>query len=67
VIYCCTMMQTNVEGRCDKHPDPFDCLDNLIRYNPRDDRYGLIVHDGGGSSVLIKYCPWCGKDLGNDS
>ena len=28
------------------------------------DEYGIPCHeDGGNSSVLIKYCPWCGKRL----
>jgi len=25
--------------------------------------YGLVVHDGGTSSVEISFCPWCGTKL----
>jgi hypothetical protein len=44
------------------HADRFDCPDALIER--REDGYhGIIVHDGGASSVQIAYCPWCGKRL----
>lgn len=48
---------------CDIHPDPYDCPDNLIDYSPKLEEYSLIVHDGGTSSIRIKFCPWCGKKL----
>ncbi|WP_423212808.1 DUF6980 family protein [Mycobacterium talmoniae] len=25
--------------------------------------YGLLIHDGGASSLAIAYCPWCGTKL----
>ncbi|MFB9422507.1 DUF6980 family protein [Nonomuraea rubra] len=25
--------------------------------------YGLPIHDGGSSSIAIRYCPWCGARL----
>jgi hypothetical protein len=25
--------------------------------------YGLLVHDGGESIIVIEYCPWCGVRL----
>jgi hypothetical protein len=57
------MMRSNVEMRCDEHPDPFDCPDNLVWHSADHDRHGLIVHDGGGSYIAIQYCPWCGSGL----
>jgi hypothetical protein len=45
---------------CDQHPDPLECPDILIYYNPRHDEYALPVRDGGPSYVPIRYCPWCG-------
>lgn len=27
------------------------------------DEYGIIIHDGGGSSIIIDYCSWCGIKL----
>lgn len=25
--------------------------------------YGIPIHDGGTSVIVIKYCPWCGQQL----
>jgi hypothetical protein len=56
-------MADAVSYRCGQHPDPFDCHDCLIYYEPRFDEYGIIVHDGGSSYALIDFCPFCGKKL----
>lgn len=48
---------------CNRHPDPFQCPDRLVVYVPKFDEYGLIVHDGGSSYIVIKFCPWCGARL----
>jgi hypothetical protein len=48
---------------CDQHTDPFECPDTLVVYNGPFDEYGLVVHDGGTSYVLIQNCPWCGTKL----
>jgi hypothetical protein len=56
-------MQAQVDHTCPQHPEPDTCPDKLVTYTPRFDEYGLIIHDGGGSSLLIQYCPWCGGQL----
>lgn len=61
--HCCDEMQRQAEYRCDQHPDPFDCPDNLIRFADRLDEYGIIIHDGGTSFSRISFCPWCGTRL----
>lgn len=61
--YCCETMKQKIEYKCDVHPDPRDCPDNLISYYEKENLYGLIVHDGGSSSIRIKYCPWCGANI----
>jgi len=61
--HCCDEMARQADRRCDTHPDPFDCPDNPIFYAARFDEYGLIIHDGGSSFVVIDYCPWCGARL----
>ncbi len=61
--YCCKQMKRNVEYRCDEHPSPFDCPDNLIIYIEKFDEFGLIIHDGGSSFLVIQFCPWCGAEL----
>ena len=48
---------------CDKHADVYECPDVLVAYKEVFDEYGLIIHDGGSSSLAIKHCPWCGATL----
>jgi hypothetical protein len=43
--------------------DPFECADAIVVYNEVFDEYGIPVHDGGASYVLIEHCPWCGEKL----
>ena len=61
--HCCTRMTQAVNFRCLKHDDPSDCADQLLYYCAPFDEYGLLIHDGGSSYVLIAHCPWCGKSL----
>jgi hypothetical protein len=48
---------------CSQHAGPFACPDALVVYNEVLDEYGLIIHDGTASYVLIDRCPWCGTRL----
>lgn len=34
-----------------------------IYYSPKFRRYGIKILDGGNSTQLIRYCPWCGTKL----
>ena len=56
-------MKAALAFSCDQHTDPFECADAPMIYNEPFDEYGLIVHDGSGSYVLIQNCPWCGTSL----
>jgi hypothetical protein len=56
-------MAAQAEHRCDRHEDVLTCPDALVLFTARFREYGLIVHDGGGSSVGIAFCPWCGRRL----
>jgi Domain of unknown function (DUF6980) len=56
-------MERNIKLDCDKHADVFECPDVLISYIPKFDEYGIIIHDGGSSSISIYHCPWCGTKL----
>ncbi len=60
---CCDAMGAAMENDCDQHTDPFECPDVLVSYSPTFNEYGLIVRDGGASSVVIGFCPWCGTKL----
>ena len=61
--HCCDEMRRQVETVCDRHPDRHDCPDALVGYSTLRREYGLLVHDGGTSSLRIGYCPWCGSHL----
>lgn len=56
-------MEFQVTYKCNQHPDPFSCPDNLIYYSEKFDEYGIIIHDGGPSFSKISHCPWCGFKL----
>jgi hypothetical protein len=34
--------------------------DELVDYIPKFREYGVPVHDGGQSHIVIRFCPWCG-------
>lgn len=63
--HCCLKMRKAVNFSCDIHKNIYDCPDALIIYSPKFDEYGIIIHDGGTSNILIKFCPFCGKKLPN--
>jgi hypothetical protein len=43
--------------------DAIDDLDVPLIYTPKFREVGIRVFDGGDSSILIRYCPWCGERL----
>jgi len=57
------MMRANVENTCAQHQKRSDCPDCLISYSERWNAYGIMIHDGGSSSIGIQFCPWCGQHL----
>lgn len=63
VQHCCASMVDALRFDCKDHEDPFACADSLIVYNEVMNEYGLIIHDGTASYVLIDRCPWCGTRL----
>jgi hypothetical protein len=61
--HCCGDMEERLKFECSQHKDRFECPDSLVLHSADLDEYALIIHDGGSSSILIKYCPWCGAKL----
>lgn len=61
--HCCETMNNRVNVSCDRHDDVTACPDALVGFIAKFQEYGLIVHDGGTSSVRIHFCPWCGQRL----
>lgn len=45
------------------HSDLSDCPDALVAYAAATGEYGLWIHDGGSSYMVIRHCPWCGTAL----
>ncbi len=62
-MHCCDEMKSAVESECAEHSDRFSCPDALISYAAQFNEYGIIIHDGGSSTKLISFCPWCGSKL----
>ncbi len=62
-MHCCEKMKRQVEHSCStSHPSP-PCPDQLVSFNDVFNEYGLVIHDGGTSSIEISFCPWCGSQL----
>ncbi|MCY8235342.1 DUF6980 family protein [Priestia endophytica] len=61
--HCCDDMEYHANFKCDIHKTPFECPDHLILFDDKHNDYGLIVHDGGSSTIEMYFCPWCGKKL----
>lgn len=61
--HCCEDMDYHANYKCEIHDEPFECPDQLVVFYEQDSKYGLIIHDGGSSSIEILFCPWCGKEL----
>ncbi|MCB1494678.1 MAG: hypothetical protein KDJ86_02740 [Bauldia sp.] len=62
--HCCVEMRDALVNCCEEHADdPFACPDMLIAYSDTFCEYGLIIHDGGPSYLVISACPFCGTKL----
>ena len=61
--YCCENMCNFTREDTGVNEEIYQNPDVLIVYIPKFDEYGIIIHDGGESSVQINYCPWCGNKL----
>lgn len=61
--YCCMMLADKVYESLDedgetKYDDP-----EVIINKWDEGLYGIPVHNGSATMVLINYCPWCGSKL----
>jgi hypothetical protein len=60
-------MTAAVTSQCEEHADRWDCPDALVAYRAEFNEYGLMIHDGGTSTITIDYCPFCGAKLPTSS
>jgi len=51
-MHCCKMMEHYLGQE-----------DRIVDYWPKFREFGIPVHDGGSSHIVIEYCPWCGVNL----
>lgn len=52
IDFCCPDM-----GRAAQDPEI------PVIYTPKFREFGMEILDGGSSSLLLKFCPWCGRRL----
>jgi hypothetical protein len=58
--HCCTKMTFYLTyDKPTKQINP----DAIIRFWKKTKTYGIPVHDGGSSIIVVEYCPWCGTRL----
>jgi hypothetical protein len=62
IDYCCSWMQRQLEHSCPDHEKLSDCPESLVT-RLGVGGYGIRIHDGGNSLMLINHCPWCGTHL----
>lgn len=61
--YCCLMLADKVYQSLDEEGETkYMDVDVIINKWDRG-LYGIPIHDGGTSMVVINYCPWCGTKL----
>ena len=58
--HCCAAMTRFIDPQCEQHPNPRDCEDALVTYDPRFDSYALLPRFGASWVTAIDFCPWCG-------
>ena len=61
--HCCETMEMQIALTCPVHTDRHECPDCLISHTPKFREYGIIIHNGGTSTMSIQFCPWCGTAL----
>ena len=60
---CCETMESQLTLTCEHHPEPFDCPDVVVVYDPIFDEYTMPIRDGGPSGLSMSFCPWCGTAM----
>lgn len=54
--WCCEDMEYHCGYECPADHNEWECPDIVMRrFN---DWYGIPIHDGGTSAIIVKYCPW---------
>lgn len=61
--YCCLMMADNVYSSLNEEGEIRGDDPSVIINKWDEGFYGIPIHDGGTSMVVINYCPWCGTRL----
>lgn len=62
-LFPCVHIADQITHVCEDHPNPSDCPDTLIVYEPRFDEYSIAGRGGRASYTFIRHCPWCAVKL----
>lgn len=62
-LFACVHLAYFVTRTCREHPDPFDCPETIVVYQPEFDEYAIPVRSEPATLVPITHCPWCGIAL----
>ncbi len=61
--HCCQEMESRISESFDEAGEiKYDAVDVVIN-KWKNGTYGIPIHDGGTSMIVINFCPWCGKKL----
>lgn len=58
-LFCCDVMKSQLEFKCDTHSNLLDCPD-VILLRIGANQIVFPIRDGGSSFINLQYCPWCG-------
>src|SRR5262245_58504952 len=59
----CVHIANQLTQTCPQHPDPNDCPDIILVYEPRFDEYAISGRGREPPLSTIRFCPWCGIKL----
>lgn len=61
--FCCNIMEQHILLSFGKNGEiKYDEVDVVMNKWPNG-TYGIPIHDGGTSLIVINFCPWCGMQL----
>jgi len=63
--YCCETFERHATYKCSELEHSYNrflCPDVIIAYLHERGQWVIPIHDGSNSGVIIRFCPWCGKE-----
>lgn len=60
---CCNQFYEILKIEPSEGDTPFESGNVVLYHADNVDEYGIIIHDGGESYIVLRFCPWCGSSL----